>query len=217
MRHRPGARFAAGLWFSAGILYLATERLAASAFSPAYSYADNYISDLGVPVCGSVFAGVPICSPFHALMNVDFVVQGVLFLGAAIAVSRSLATPARFAFVGLAALNCAGNTLVGVFPETSPAQFAGARYHVIGAFLAIVCGNGTALLSAWAFSGLRLAGFHRYLSIALPLLAAGSLIMLASGSETKTLLPDGVWERISVYTITIWELASAACLIARRG
>ena len=62
--------------------------LAAVAFSPRYSYAHNYVSDLGVPVCGTIFDGRSVCSPLHALMNGDFVLQGVLFFAAALAAAR---------------------------------------------------------------------------------------------------------------------------------
>ncbi len=205
---------AAGLWFAAGVLYLATEAAAAFAFSPAYSYRFDYISDLGVPVCGTVYQGVAICSPWHALMNGDFVVQGLLFLAAAVAVSRAIRTPARAAFLACAALNCVGNGLVGLFPETDPAQVAGVvRIHVLGAFLAIVFGNATALLSAWTLRELRLGRLHRTLSIALPIVAALALALLAGGPAATGALGHGVFERISVYTITFWQLLSAACVM----
>jgi hypothetical protein len=52
---------------------------------------------------------------------------------------------------------------------------------------------------------------HRWLSVALPLVAAFALTMLFVRVH---LLRDGVWERMSVYTITAWELSSAVCIAA---
>ena len=97
-----------------------------------------------------------------------------------------------------------------------PGQLAGAlSWHVLGALLAIVCGNGAALMSASAFRSLGLPRIHRLGSIGLPLVAAVAFAMLVGtrASGTANLLPDGVWERGSVYTITAWEVLTAACLM----
>jgi hypothetical membrane protein len=202
-------RLAAGLWGAAGVLYLASEAAAAFAFVPRYSYRDDFISDLGVPTCAAT------CSPLHALMNWDFALQGGLFLGAALAVAGSLTTPARFGLIALAALNGIGNVLIGMFPETDPAELPlHLRVHVAGAFLAIVFGNATALLSAWAFRELGLARIHRFASLTMPPIAAVALTMLAVRSASNP-VPDGVLERISVYSITVWELLSAACIMRK--
>ena len=216
---RTAERLAASLWCVAASLYLVIERAAALAFSPAYSYAHNYISDLGVPDCGAIFDGRAICSPLHGAMNATFVVQGLFFLGAAIAIARSIAPATARAFIAFAALNCVGNILVGTFPENAFSQPGGTfDFHLIGAVLAIVFGNAAALRSASTFRGLGLPRIHRQVSIALPLLAAAAFVMLilARVSGTTIVVPNGVWERMSVYTITSWQLLSAACLLGRR-
>ena len=62
---------AAVAWLSAGLAYLTLEAVAAAAFRPHYSYARNFISDLGVPGDHS---------PLAWLMNLGFCLQGSLFL-----------------------------------------------------------------------------------------------------------------------------------------
>ena len=52
-RDEPLLRLAGALWLLAGVMYLACESIAAAAF-PGYSYARNYISDLGVPYDGLI-------------------------------------------------------------------------------------------------------------------------------------------------------------------
>lgn len=215
---RIADRLAAVAWICIGVLYVGSEGVAASAFSPRYSYAENYISDLGVSVCGTIYDGRAICSPLHALMNAGFVFQGVMFLGAAFAIARAISASTRYVFVAFAALNCIGNLLIGFFPENTPGLLGGGfSCHVVGALLAILFGNGAALASAWTFAELRLARVHRLASIALPTLAAVAftMLLLSRGSGATTLFPDGIWERISVYTITGWELLSGLCVIAR--
>ena len=211
-------RRAIALWLVAGGLYVGGEAAAALAFSPRYDYARNYISDLGVPACGIVYAGRVICSPLHGLMNLDFLLQAVLFPTAALAIARVLSSRGARAFLACAALNGLGNILVGLFPETSSVGIGGLPYHVLGAFLAILFGNGAAVASAWAFAPLGLAPLHRRASLLLPLLSAGALAMLivARTPGAPGLLPEAVWERLSVYPITAWEVTSALCLIAAR-
>ena len=205
-------RLAGAAWGAAAITYVASEAITAMAFSPTYSYAENYISDLGVPACGTLFAGRPICSPLHLLMNVDFVLQGVLFLAGGIIAARALSGLARWPLLACAALNGIGITLVGLFPETSGVQ----GLHGLGALLAIVFGNATGFVSAFAFRSLGLPRVHRAVSLVLPLLAAVAFaaLLAARGRTDALLVPDGVWERISVYAITAWELVTAWCMMA---
>ena len=214
-RHGPTTqRLAAGCWLAAAVVYLASELATALAFSPRYSYAHNYISDLGVTVCGTIFDGRSICSPLHALMNAGFVIQGVLFFSAALAIFRSTATAS--AFVAVSALNGIGNILLASFPENAPGQFTvSLSYHVLGALLAIVFGNATALVSASLFRSCGVPRTHQLASIGLPLAAALSLAMLivARTSGGTSIFADAVWERISVYTINAWEVLTAACLL----
>ncbi len=210
---RRALRVAALAWGAAAITYVAAEAAAASAFAPAYSYARNYISDLGVPACGIVFAGRSICSPLHAVMNADFVAQGLLFVVAGLAAARALSGAARWPLVACAALNGIGITLVGLFPETSGV----AGLHGLGALLAILFGNATGFVSAFAFRELRLPPVHRLASLGLPVLGAiaFAILLSARGRTAPLLLPDGILERTSVYTITAWELVTAWCLMVR--
>jgi hypothetical membrane protein len=71
-------------------VYLAAEAIAASAWKqPTYSYADNWISDLGSATAG-VFRGRELNSPLHAVMNSGFLIQGLLFGLGALLLSRTL-------------------------------------------------------------------------------------------------------------------------------
>ncbi|MBE7220847.1 MAG: DUF998 domain-containing protein, partial [Caulobacteraceae bacterium] len=140
-----------------------------------------------------MFEGRAICSPLHGLVNADFVAQGLLFALAGCAASRALAHPARHALAAAALVNGVGIALVGLVPENA----ATPAVHALGATLAIVAGNATALVSAFAFRELGLPRVHRLASLALPGLAAAALAMLvvARSRGAPALLPDGVWER----------------------
>jgi hypothetical membrane protein len=185
-RRRVGGAVA---WLAAGLTYLTLEAVAAAAFRPHYSYAHNLISDLGVPGDHS---------PLAWLMNLGFCVQGALFLVGAV-----LAAPRRL-FLALAAANAVGNVLIAVF-------HSGTATHALGAVLAIVGGNAAIL------AGSRIAGgWHRKVSIALGAFGLLSFVLFVVELKASSALPLGAWERCSVYSITAWELFTAAWLLSRR-
>lgn len=209
----PGSRAlltgAAACWFLAVAVYLIAEAVAASAF-PDYSYATNYISDLGVPEVAAV-DGRAIDSPLHAVMNAGFIAHGVLFVLAALLATRAARVRHRRWFIALAVVHGVGIVLVGTFSGSQEALESGlAAFHVIGAAMAIIGGNLTAMVA----SRTARHGFAA-LSLALGVVGIVSVVMLVvdSGTTAINLLPDGIWERLSVYTIQAWELVAATATL----
>jgi len=210
------ARLAALCWIAAGVVYVTTEAVAAAAF-PGYSYATNYISDLGIPQV-ETFGGRAIDSPLHAVMNTGFVLHGVFFVAAALLAAPVLGTAHRRTFLALAATHGVGIVLVGLVHggQVNADNGLGA-VHGIGATMAIVGGNLTAIvagLAARRSDELRRLGTVCVTLGVVGLLAALALV-LDSGSSSVDVLPDGVWERLSVYTITAFELLVGIATLVR--
>lgn len=210
------ARLAALCWMLAGVVYVTTEAVAAAAF-PGYSYATNYISDLGIPQV-ETFGGRAIDSPLHAVMNTGFVLHGVFFVAAALLAAPVLGTMHRRALLALAATHGVGIVLVGLVHggQVNADNGLGA-VHGIGATMAIVGGNLTAIvagLAARRSDELRRLGTVCVTLGVVGLLAALALV-LDSGSSSIDVLPDGVWERLAVYTITVFELLIGVATLAR--
>ena len=209
-------RVAAACWILAGVVYVATEAVAAAAF-PGYSYATNYISDLGIPQV-ETFGGRAIDSPLHAVMNTGFVLHGVSFVAAALLAAPVLGTTYRRTFLALAVTHGIGIVLVGVVHggQVNADNGLGA-VHGIGAVMAIVGGNLTAIvagLAARRSAVLRQVGAVCVTLGVVGLLAAVALV-LDSGSASVEVLPDGAWERLAVYTITVFELLVGVVTLAR--
>ncbi|MCK5892802.1 MAG: DUF998 domain-containing protein [Aeromicrobium sp.] len=206
----------AACWIAAGVVYLAAEAVAASAF-PGYSYAQNYISDLGIPEVGT-YSGRAIDSPLHAVMNAGFVLHGVLFVAAALLAAPVLGASHRRVFVALALTHGIGIVLVGVV-HSGPvnADNGLVAVHGLGAAMAIVGGNLTAIVAGLAAR--RSARLARVGTVCVALGVVGLLstlgLVLDSGSTTVTLLPDGVWERLAVYTVTAFELLIGVAALVR--
>jgi hypothetical membrane protein len=188
----------AALWVVGAVGYLLLEAFAAAGYRPHYSYADNYISDLGVT------------GPRTHVMHAAFWLHGTLFLlGALLIAGRPVDRRTRM-FVGMAAANAVGNIVV--------ATVHSGKVHVAGAALAIVGGNAAILAGSALIRPTR--RWYRNISKFIGLVGFSSLVMLVIDSSTTTIdvLPTGVWERGSVYSITLWQLLTAARLLidARR-
>lgn len=193
------ARIAAACWAVAGVAYLGLEAKAAAGH-PGYRYATNFISDLGRPD-----------SPLSHLMNTAFVVQGTLFLAAAVALARANRGRSGGLFVACAAANAVGNVVVA----TVPSGGAGIAWvHVSAAAVAIVGGNAANLAGHRFVSESR---WYRLTSVGLATLGFVAFGVLAVGAVTAStvVLPGAVWERTCVYTIIGWQLLSAVCLLRR--
>ncbi len=194
-RSRLGAAVA---WIIGPLTYLTLEAIAAAAF-PHYSYGQNFISDLGVTA-----------SPRAWAMNTAFCVQGTLFLLGAILTVRAYEKRSARIFLILATANAVGNILIAVFHSGSAAQADGTAWvHATGAVLAIVGGN-AAILAGSSLIG----GWHRAVSVALGAFGLLSFAFLVIALTNAT--PPAVWERCSVYSITAWELLTAARVLSRR-
>jgi hypothetical membrane protein len=66
----------AALWIGAAVGYLVLEAVAAASFKPGYSYAHNFISDLGLS-SGQLVHGRLVDSSRPYLMHAAFYLQGV--------------------------------------------------------------------------------------------------------------------------------------------
>ncbi|MGC4813353.1 DUF998 domain-containing protein [Micromonospora sp. DT228] len=206
---------AAAAFLLGPVIYLAAEAITAAAWkSPSYSYADNWISDLGSATAG-VFQGRELDSPLHVVMNSGFIIQGVLFGIAAVLLSRMISGRRTFtAVTGIVTM--IGYILVGTFHGSLQAQQNGTLpLHFTGATLAILGGNVLALV----------LGIHWRKSPQTRLIGLISIVVGAFGLVSVTALfltfdaglPSGAIERGSVYTIVIWQLAVAVALLRGRA
>lgn len=186
----------------APLLFFIIEAIAASAWKiPSYSYIGNYISDLGVPVV-TVSQGRAVNSPLHLLMNIGFVSYALLTLLAIILLSPVLKGKRKKLGIGLAISHSVGALLVGLFPGY---EWAFTFMHVIGAVLVIFGGNfAIMVLGNVIQSSFQLKRF-RIISLALGILGLiGIAIVIYMAS--KNINYQGLFERVAIYPILLWNL-----------
>jgi hypothetical protein len=161
------------------------------------------------------FQGRAIDSPLAAVMNAGFVLQGALYLLAALIATRALRSGPRRAFLALAAVHAVGITVVGLIHGSASSAASGIGWmHVVGAGMAIIAGNAASILAGTGSRRIGLPRGFRVASVALGVvgLVALGLLQALGGSDV-----DGIYERGSVYSVTAWELlAGVSVLVAAR-
>ncbi|MCF2571233.1 DUF998 domain-containing protein [Brevibacterium sp. UCMA 11754] len=216
----PGSSATAAIcWILAGVVYLLAEALAASAF-PDYSYAMNYISDLGVPDV-EMLGDRAINSPLHVFMNIAFLVHGFLFVTASIYTARGSRLPLRLPIIALGIAHALGMVLIAVVNGGAHNNSLGlGGIHLLGAFLAFVGGHLTAICIGLSLlkrrnhlvRGSSLIGVF---SLVIGLVGVLGIVMLQVDVRVipGIILADGTWERIGMYSIVVWEMIIGIVLI----
>ena len=191
------------------IQFFIAQIIVQAAWTTPFSLTANYISDLGNTACAPYPLGsnMYVCSPWHALMNASFIVQGVIILVGIVLIYRAF--PAgRTRTIGLVLLALAGpgSILVGLFPEN-----VSSTPHTIGAAAHFISGNlGIAVL------GIAIAVTRRQTPLAIFSISSGSVGLLAtalfiSGNYLGTGI--GGMERIAAYPLPLWLIVIGGAML----
>jgi hypothetical membrane protein len=196
--------------------FFVVEQIVRNGWTTPYSWADNYISDLGVVECANRPPNSRrfVFSPLHDAMNVSFIVQGFLTAGGA-ALNHAAFPAGRLRTVAMGLLGLAGAGVITV-------GFAPVDVHVVGHYTGagvhFVAGNVGMLLLGTAL--LRQPDQDQTLprSVGLVILLAGgvgfvALMLLVSGQYLG--LGAGTIERVVAYPLPL-ILAGTGMVIAGR-
>jgi hypothetical membrane protein len=217
IRHTAAARAGGIALVIAPLVYIVAETIAALAWTnPRYDYLYNFVSDLGVPGPRQVAFKQTIDSPLAAVMNAGFITNGVLvFLAATLLLRFSAGLRPRLLTV-LALMFGAGLCLVAVVPGSQHSVDTGRIvFHLVGAALAIVCGNLVSILIGAFRDQLDMPGSFAAAVVALGiagLVFYGIFIALDSSGATANL---GLFERLSIYPIAVAHLTLGVGALVR--
>jgi hypothetical membrane protein len=186
--------------------FFAGQAVAQAAWRTPYSLLTNSISDLGNTACGTWppasvnlkslgLSAQYICSPQHTVMNVAFILAGVLIL-AGLYLTRSQWPRRRLTAWGMALLAVAGvgKIIVGLVPENTVVLL-----HFVGA-LGIPCAVIGILLLGLATWSTRRGVAVTSLALALIGLLGPVITKIATGG----LHDFGLAERLMEYPIFVW-------------
>ncbi|MGN7860841.1 DUF998 domain-containing protein [Microbacterium sp. 22303] len=208
-------RLGSSLWGAAALWYLLCEAVAAIGF-PGYSYATNWVSDLGVPE-RSVFQGRELNSLLANVMNTGFVGEGALFAIGAIVIFWGLGRERRRgAVITLGILHGIGISLVGMVHGSQANQDAGLTvFHFAGAALAIVSANALMILVGRTTLRNDLPVWSRRTCVASGIVGLVSLALLVVTAISGWVYAP-VWERASVYSFLAASLLLAGYFFSAR-
>jgi hypothetical membrane protein len=202
----------AGVIWTCAAQFFVAQVIAQSRWTTPFSLATNYISDLGNTTCGLYPAvnGSYVCSPWHTLMNISFVLQGVIILsGAALARPALAGLRWRSLIFLLLLVTAFGMVGVGLFPED-----LNNRGHVISAGTQFITGN--AAMIVFGIAANRVKRWRAY--------AVVSTALGITGLLATALFPQGYgvgmgvagMERVAAYTLPVWLIISGALMVRER-
>lgn len=207
-----GGRIWGLLWLISAVATFAVEAWAIFRSSVPYSIAEQAISDLGQTVCEPVTTypdgPVDVCSPEHDVLNIVWIVTGLLIAIAAIALRHRLGS-GRSALTAavLLALGGLGQAGAGLVPTDQDLNL-----HALLAGVGILAQN----------AGLIAAGVslrRKFRGLGSLAWAAGIVGIVANAlifAPTSWGLPFGIVERIAVYPFLIWLAIAGARFSAAR-
>jgi hypothetical membrane protein len=196
-------------WVTATVQFFAVMVIVQLGWETPYSWADNNISDLGNVHCGR-FEGRSICSPLHGLMNVSFVLGGVLFLGGVLLTNAAWPRTAVSYLTRLLLIATGGGWMVaGLYP----ADVNEDAHVVFGAFVIFVFGNLALLLGGFLRTGP--VSSTRWYAVAFG--GLGLVAMALHFGHRGLGLGVGGMERVTAFGVPVWLALTGTQLLRRQA
>ena len=188
-----------------GLFYLTGEYIAAigTGYSLKEVYLRNFISSLGV-YPNLIVEGVPDgFSKFAIIMNIDFIVTGIGFLVAYYFLIFKMLKSKKYSLLYLITpvLFAVGSVLVGVYQGGVPSEDG---LHGLGARLSFLGGNLTLIISGVSLFKNRKG--YSIVSIILGFIGLISASFMNNALTNNLTEVVAIYERLTVYPITIWQL-----------
>lgn len=188
-----------------GLFYLTGEYVAAlgTGYSLKEVYLRNFISSLGV-YPNLIVEGVPVgFSKLAIIMNIDFIVTGIGFLVAYYLLIFKMLKFKKYNLLYLITpvLFAVGSVLVGVYQGGVPSEDG---LHGLGARLSFLGGNLTLIISGVSLFKNRKG--YSIVSIILGLIGLISASFMNNALTNNLTEVVAIYERLTVYPITIWQL-----------
>ena len=212
-RNLSTEKLGAWLWVAC-LQYFVAEVIVISRWPGVYSLRQNYISDLAAENCGTLVGSVAgaahyVCSPWHAVMNGSFTLQGVLIVAGALLVRKRFSA-SRWQALALFLVGASG---FGVLVVAFAPEDVLPTPHYIGAAENFVCCNvGMALMGVAMLLAARPAWVVGLLSLAFGLIGIAGIALLGAGIDFG--LGVGTIERVVAYPFPLWLAGMGMRLLA---
>jgi hypothetical membrane protein len=211
-RRRPlRTRVGAVLLVLGTVQFLVAHLVVQSAWPVPYSWAADYISDLGAVTCTP-----GVCSPWHAVMNTAFVLQGLLLIGGTLLTAGAWTAGAgRRVWQGLVVAAGVSWVVVGLVPEDVDRTL-----HAAAALPGFVVSNAALLVAGASTSTRRYPAVHRAATM-LGAVGVAGFVLLAVATwwpDGPVAGPDGykgAAERAVVFPLQIWAVVAGVALTRR--
>ncbi|MEU0795824.1 DUF998 domain-containing protein [Amycolatopsis sp. NPDC005961] len=217
IRSGPAARAGAVLLFLGPLVSWVAELITASAWqSPHYSPFYNWVSHLGLTGPSQVAFGQVGNSPLGAVMDVGWVLYGVILITGALLTFDLRGGPRPTVIVVPAILAGVGVSLVGIF-QGSTANVANGliAFHTYGAQGVMIAGNLMAIAVGVNGSRIGLGRGRSVASVVLGIVGLVAFTVFMADVFTGWAWNIGLFERAVIYPIMIGHVVLGGGLIAR--
>ena len=190
------------------VQFLVAHLVVQSAWPVPYSWAADYISDLGAVTCTPA-PGV--CSPRYAVMNTAFVLQGLLLIGGTLLTAGAWTAGAgRRVWQGLVVAAGVSWVVVGLVPEDVDRTL-----HAAGALPGFVVSNAALLVAGASTSTWRYPAVRRAATVLGAAGVAGFALLAAATWWPDGPVAVGAAERAVVFPLQIWAVVAGVALTRR--
>lgn len=206
MNPNQSVRAGAIAWIAAVGQFIVVMLVVQVAWKGPYSWADNYISDLGNVQCGE-WDGRSVCSPLHGLMNMSLTLGGALIIVGVLLTDAAWPRTTLARTIRSLLVATGGGWMVA---GLSPADVNEDLHLLGGAFVIFAGGNLALLLTAFLRSSKPINNTRRYAG-ALGGVGLIGIVLHLGGNDLG--LGLGGTERMTAYALPIWLLIAGTHLL----
>lgn len=209
MNKKIKRKFTGLLFIISSVFYLVMEYIAAqdSTVSINQIYSEYSISQLAMPLNETYMGIVNNFSPLYNLINAALIILGVLFLICCISEINKRINSNQILYYPLMIITAAGMILLGIYT----AGINTVNNHQLAVTMALFGGN---LFLTVMGRTVNTNKIHRNISALLGIIGLISFIlMIYTITNGSVSISIGIPERISLYTILIWNIITGIYLI----
>lgn len=215
VRSGPAARTGALLIFLGPLVSWAAELVTAAAWQePHYSPLYNWVSHLGLTGPSEVAFGQVGNSPLGAVMDIGWVLYGVMLVIGAFLTFDARKGVRPTAIIALAVLSGVGVSLVGIFQGSNENVANGLiAFHTLGAQSVMVAGNLMAVVVGASGARIGLSRGRGVASVLLGMVGLVAFPAFMANALTGWLWNIGLFERAVIYPIMISHVLLGSALV----
>lgn len=171
------------------------------------AYVNYSVSHIAMPLNQTYLGITNNFSPQYMLLNIAFIILGIIFIISCILEINKRINSNKILYYPLMIITGVGFIFLGIFS----AGQTSINNHQLAIFMSLLCGNIFLILMGKTINTNKI---HRNTSLILGIIGTISFIILTYSLINKDMIIYmGLFERISIYTLIIWNIITGTYLL----